>query len=555
MSEPRKLRVFLCHSYNDKPAVRELYQRLKAEGWIDPWLDEEKLYPGQDWDLEIEKAVEAADAVIVFLSNNSVTKEGYIQRELRFVLRIADFKPEGTVFVIPLRLEDCPAPRRLSMWQYVDYFPENRKDWAYKRLLGSLKVRAKKLEIPTVDPVKEKARLAAEEKKRREQEVRAVEEKARKEKEAREKAVAEERAHLAAEQKTKQEREERERWKAEEKARKENEERQRKAEPVSQTVSPTYSSESGKRVRKPAWLPWGIGGGAVLTCVILFGIGYLIQQTLTPSSPEPPPTEILEASAPTDTAEPEPTKILGESESLGIGSTMVSEVDGMTMVYVPAGEFQMGSDRYDDERPIHTVDLDAYWIDQSEVTIGMYARCVEAGKCDPPSSTSSYTRDSYYGNSEFDDYPVIYVSWDDATAYCKWAGRRLPTEAEWEKAAGWDGDAQSQRLYPWGDTIDESYANYNGNVGDTTTVGSYEKGVSFYGAYDMAGNVWEWVEDWYDVYPGGDESASDYFGQTYRVLRGGSWDNSNNSVRTADRNGSDPTDTSNSLGFRCSRSP
>ena len=109
MPEPRKLRVFLCHSSNDKPAVRELYGRLKAEGWIDPWLDEEKLLPGQDWDLEIEKAVEASDAVIVFLSNNSVSKEGYVQRELRFVLRIADFKPEGTVFVIPMRLEDCPC--------------------------------------------------------------------------------------------------------------------------------------------------------------------------------------------------------------------------------------------------------------------------------------------------------------------------------------------------------------------------------------------------------------------------------------------------------------
>ena len=170
----RKLRVFLYHSNDDKPAVRELYQRLKAEGWIDPWLDEEKLYPGQDWDLEIEKAVEAADAVIVFLSNNSVTKEGYIQRELRFVLRIADFKPEGTVFVIPVRLDDCPMPRRLSMWQYVDYFPRDRKDWAYGRLLGSLKVRAKKLEIPTINPAEEEEKKRVE---RREQEERIRKEK------------------------------------------------------------------------------------------------------------------------------------------------------------------------------------------------------------------------------------------------------------------------------------------------------------------------------------------------------------------------------------------
>src|SRR5690606_7007254 len=109
----RPLRVFLCHASQDKPAVRELYERLDSEGWMDIWLDEEKLYPGQDWDFEIEKAVEAADVVIVCLSSNSVTKEGYVQRELRFVLQIADYKPDGTIFVVPVRLDDCPLPRRL----------------------------------------------------------------------------------------------------------------------------------------------------------------------------------------------------------------------------------------------------------------------------------------------------------------------------------------------------------------------------------------------------------------------------------------------------------
>jgi Tol biopolymer transport system component len=141
MTEPRKLRVFLCHSSQDKPTVRELYQRLNAEAWIDPWLDEEKLLPGQDWDLEIEKAVEAADAVVVCLSNNSISKEGYIQRELRFVLDIALEKPEGTIYIIPLRLENCLPPRRLRSWQYVDYFPVTQKNTAYKRILKSLSSR------------------------------------------------------------------------------------------------------------------------------------------------------------------------------------------------------------------------------------------------------------------------------------------------------------------------------------------------------------------------------------------------------------------------------
>lgn len=154
----RKLHVFLCHASQDKPIVRELYQRLLAEGWIDPWLDEEKLLPGQDWDLEIERAVESADAVIVCLSTNSVTKEGYIQRELKFVLDIALEKPEGTIFIIPLRLDDCDLPRRLRSWQYVDYFPTAERKRAYQRLLQSLHLRygqsksdvANKEETPSV---------------------------------------------------------------------------------------------------------------------------------------------------------------------------------------------------------------------------------------------------------------------------------------------------------------------------------------------------------------------------------------------------------------------
>jgi formylglycine-generating enzyme required for sulfatase activity len=139
----RKLRIFLCHASQDKPVVRELYQRLLAEGWIDPWLDEEKLLPGQDWDLEIEKAVEDADAVIVCLSNNSVTKEGYVQKELRKVLDVADEKPVGTIFIIPLRIDDCQVPRRLKVWQWVDYSSSN----AYSRLLKSLHIRTDTLKL------------------------------------------------------------------------------------------------------------------------------------------------------------------------------------------------------------------------------------------------------------------------------------------------------------------------------------------------------------------------------------------------------------------------
>jgi len=134
-TQNRPLKVFLCHIHEDKATVRDLYRQLYAEGWLDVWLDEEKLLPGQEWDIEIEKAVEAADVVLVCLSCRSVDKEGYIQKEMRFVLNIAEEKPEGTIFVIPLKLEDCEVPRRLRAWQWVDYFPVDHRTWAYQRLL------------------------------------------------------------------------------------------------------------------------------------------------------------------------------------------------------------------------------------------------------------------------------------------------------------------------------------------------------------------------------------------------------------------------------------
>jgi hypothetical protein len=145
----RQLRVFLCHSSDDKPIVRELYSRLDSEGWIDAWLDEKKLYPGQDWSYEIEQAVEQADVILVCLTKNSVTKEGYVQRELRIILDFADYKPEGTLYIIPVRLEKCEPPKRIRRWQYADYFPESNRNISYQRLLESLKIRATHLEVST----------------------------------------------------------------------------------------------------------------------------------------------------------------------------------------------------------------------------------------------------------------------------------------------------------------------------------------------------------------------------------------------------------------------
>ena len=131
------LRIFLCHSSGDKPAVRNLYQRLSGEGY-DPWLDEEDLLPGQEWELEIAKAVKTSDVVIVCLSHKAINKSGYVQKEIEFALDKAEEQPEGTIFLIPLKLEECDVPERLQRWQWVNLFEEK----GHERLMSSLRLRA-----------------------------------------------------------------------------------------------------------------------------------------------------------------------------------------------------------------------------------------------------------------------------------------------------------------------------------------------------------------------------------------------------------------------------
>jgi formylglycine-generating enzyme required for sulfatase activity len=296
-------------------------------------------------------------------------------------------------------------------------------------------------------------------------------------------------------------------------------------------------------------------GGLVVSALILgaYGLAHL------PATPKPTPTAQATSTyqLPTATLEPPTetsTTTLVPTPTLGIGSSITGQ-DGMKLLYVPAGNFLMGSTDSDpnaqaNEKPQHTVYLDAFWIDQTDVTNKMYSQCVgDKGACQPPWDSSSYTHPSYYGNSQFDNYPVIYVNWDMANTYCRWAGRQLPTEAQWEKAArGTDG-----RTYPWGNNAPENtLLNYNGAAGDTTAVGSYPKGASPYGALDMAGNAWQWVANWYATYPGNTVSDPAY-GTTYRVLRGGSW-GINFDVRSAGRDGYVPSSEDYFIGFRCVRS-
>jgi eukaryotic-like serine/threonine-protein kinase len=262
-----------------------------------------------------------------------------------------------------------------------------------------------------------------------------------------------------------------------------------------------------------------------------------IQSTSTPV-----PTSVPSAAVPTSTMEtiiPSVTPTFQASPTPSSGSEQVSSTDGMPQVYIPAGIFRMGGmdvRRAPNEIPDHDVTLDAFWMDQLEVTNAMYGLCIQSGGCTSPQSLKSQRRPEYFDNLEFKDYPVIYVTWGQAKSYCEWAGRRLPTEAEWERA----GRGDDFRTFPWGeDKADGTLANFNMLVGDTSRVGSYPAGASPFGVLDMAGNVAEWVNDFYSgdytnaitLNPVGPLESSSY----YRVVRGGSLGDAEINIRVSKR--------------------
>ncbi len=404
----RPLRVFLCHSSNDKPAVRELYQKLRAETWIQPWLDEEELYPGQDWNMEIEKAVEAADAIIVCLTKNSINKEGYVQRELRIVLDLADYKPEGTIYILPVRLEECEPPRRLRAWQFADYF-EGQRERGLQRLLFSLKKRA-----DSIDEKKEKTASKPEDK------------------------------NVEIE----------------------------KSDP-----EPVFAVEELKPV----------------------------------SIEEKPDIEISKA------------EFLADPTSEWITAHKITLSNGMEFMRVPAGKFLMGSDNHEySEKHQHIADIPYdYWMARFPITNEQYNLYTNAKGIEHP--TDGWVRKK--------DHPVVSTRWHEVLAYCQWIGNllkseihlglvlRLPTEAEWEKAArGTDA-----RIYPWGNFFDKNKCNTSESViNDTTPVGLYfPQGDSPYGCVDMAGNVMEQTFSSKDEYSEVHDDKLETNGET--VFRGGSF--------------------------------
>ncbi|MEW5938228.1 MAG: SUMF1/EgtB/PvdO family nonheme iron enzyme, partial [Chloroflexota bacterium] len=277
---------------------------------------------------------------------------------------------------------------------------------------------------------------------------------------------------------------------------------------------------------------WPVVGGVVLVVVCAAALGNLPwKEWFTPA-----PT-----ATPAITATPTlPTEITDEK--------------GVTMRLVPAGTFKMGSeDGNAEERPVHDVYLDSYYMDVYEATNELYGACLNSGACEPNNGLHSYTRPSYFGNPEFHDYPVIYVKWSDAKAFCEWRGARLPTEAEWEKAArGTDG-----RTHPWGEGLECNKSNFGGCSGDTVSVESLPDGMSPYGLYNMTGNVWEWVADWYSETFYLDSPLDNPRGPTagtYHVLRGGSWLDLGGDLRASLRRDPGLASSSNNIGFRCARS-
>lgn len=254
----------------------------------------------------------------------------------------------------------------------------------------------------------------------------------------------------------------------------------------------------------------------------------------------PPPTEPAVVETATEVT---PAQVAVAGPQSG---DKVKWVDGSTLVYVPPSEFVMGNDGFD--APIHNVTVEGYWIQQTKVTNRMYAQCVSVGSCIAPTQELG---GPVYSNPDYANHPVVGVTWTQANAFCAWSLGRLPTEAEWEKAAR----GLNANIYPWGN--DEpacDILNFGYCSGRTSEVDTFLNGASFYGLYDMAGNVFEWVGDWYDeayytssplVNPTGPESGQ------YRSIRGSSFETDPDQAASAIRHYGGEAYHSRDLGFRC----
>ncbi|MFT3890626.1 MAG: SUMF1/EgtB/PvdO family nonheme iron enzyme [Anaerolineales bacterium] len=487
------LKVFLYHIDENSLPVQALYTRLVSNGIEVRSVDNERFSSGQERDDALCGAIEECHVVLISLSRESANSLD----EIKFVVDRAIKKAQGEMFLLPIRFDVCDVPDSLKRWQATDMFEQG----GFGKLMLSLKLRAERLGI-TLNPRTDWDKPLQ--------------------------------------------------WSSDESA------------------LPTLEEEKpGSNI-----LFWAAGAVVlVLALMVLWQLpGRIksvaktdvpadvmiqnstqsaIEQARNRSMTQTANVEIVRAPL-TQTAAMEETLQNPATPTLQFPTIMalpteIIDPGNIRMVYVPGDNFVIGGGS-----DLHTIYVEPFYIDKYEVTNVLYQLCVNAGSCEPPQSASSQTHTNYYGNLEFNEYPVINVSWIMAKQYCEWRGARLPSEAEWEKAAR----SPDGRTYPWGEEAACSFANYSDAggacVGDVTAVGSYKDGQSLYGAFDMSGNVAEWVNSLYWTYPytpADGREATDTPG--LRVIRGGSWFSPLGEITTYYRFGIDPSSYDPYTGFRC----
>jgi formylglycine-generating enzyme required for sulfatase activity len=487
-------RICLCHASEDKGQVREVYQRLAAIEGFEPWLDEEDLLSGQDWAYEIPRALEASDFILIFFSSTSVGRRGYVQREMKLALDALQEIPAGEIFTIPVRLDECEVPEPFRRYHYANLFDPRGFDRLVTALHRGLEQRGEQvpdsLEIPPTNPEPTTTPPAATDDTQ---------------------PTPPPSFYEAPKAPPKSE-----------------------PAPITPSEPPAQPSKKQPRPqslwRNPTIIAALITAIATIMAATMPEVRMFIAQKLTISQPRPVST----GTGPDHSAEP-----------FSIWKNSI----GMEFVLIPAGTFTMGSPDSDrnannDEKPAHQVTISKpFYMSKYEVTQAQWKAVM--------GNNPSRFKDK-------PEHPVENVSWHDVQAFIKKLNAQgngvsyhLPTEAQWEYAVR----AGHQGVYSFGDDAAKlgEYAWYDQNSGgETHPVGTRKPNA--WGLYDMHGNVWEWVQDWYDedyyhnspkVDPQGPDAGAD------RVYRGGGWGNAALVARSASRLWSHPGVRDDDLGFRC----